>query len=59
MKKSCEEWENEAEEMLNETCEPFKIGSLEYPAGSVLREIDPVAFREIVLEYMEENDNGL
>ena len=59
MKKSCEEWENEAEEMLNETYESLKIGSLEYPAGSVLREIDPVAFREIVLEYMEENDNGL
>ena len=59
MKKSYEEWENLVENELNDNCESLKIGSLEYPAGSVLREIDPVAFREIVLEYMEENDNGL
>ena len=59
MKKSYEVWENLVENELNDNCESLKIGSLEYPAGSVLREIDPVAYREIVLEYMEENDNGL
>ena len=57
MEKSYEEWENLVENELNDSCEPLKIGSLEYLAGSTLREIDPIAFREIVLEYMEENDN--
>lgn len=57
MEKSYEEWENETEEYLNEIYSPLKIGILEYPSGSVLREIDPIAFRKIVFEYMEENDN--
>ena len=55
--KTYEEWENEVESDLNDNCESLKIGSLEYLAGSTLREIDPIAFREIVFEYMEENDN--
>ena len=60
MEKSYEEWEEIVEEMLNETCEPLKIGILEYPAGSVLKEIDPIAFREIVSDYMdnEEEEGG-
>ena len=60
MEKSYEEWEEIVEEMLNETCEPLKIGILEYLAGSVLKEIDPIAFREIVSDYMdnEEEEGG-
>ena len=54
--KTYEEWENEVESDLNDNCESLKIGSLEYLAGSTLREIDPVAFREIVLEYMDNNE---
>ena len=56
MEKSYEEWEEIVEEMLNETCEPLKIGILEYLAGTTLKEIDPIAFREIVLEYMDNNE---
>ena len=52
--KTYEEWENEVESDLNDTCEPLKIGSLEYLAGSTLREIDPIAFRQIVLDFMYE-----
>ena len=37
--------EEQFEELLNETCETVKIGSLEYDPGYVLRNIDPVAFR--------------
>ena len=60
MKKTYEEWENETEEYLNEIYSPLKIGILEYPSGSVLKEIDPIAFREIVLEYVdnEEKNDG-
>ena len=56
MEKSYEVWENLVENELNDNCESLKIGSLEYLAGSTLREIDPVAFREIVLEYMDNNE---
>ena len=56
MEKSFEEWEEMVEEMLNDDYEPFKIGNLEYPAGTTLKEIDPIAFREIVLEYMDNNE---
>ncbi|HEX7246394.1 MAG TPA: hypothetical protein VF245_12615 [Solirubrobacterales bacterium] len=43
-----EEAEDRTQESLDETCEPFKVGTLEYPAGRVLREIDPIAFREVL-----------
>ena len=49
-----EEWENLVENELNNNYESFKIGGLEYLAGSVLREIDPIAFRQIVLDFMNE-----
>ena len=54
--KTYEEWENEVESDLNDNCESLKIGSLEYPAGSVLREIDPIAFRQIVLDFMDQEE---
>ena len=59
--KTYEEWENLVEEDLNELYEPLKIGSLEYLAGSVLREIDPITFRQIVLDFMDERgrENGI
>ena len=41
------------EEMIDECCESFKIGNLEYPAGRVLREIDPACFRQEVLSYLD------
>ncbi len=37
--------EAEFEELLSETCETVKIGTLEYDPGYVLKNIDPVAFR--------------
>lgn len=40
-----EDLEDQWEAALDETCEPFKIGSMEYSAGRVLREIDPIAFQ--------------
>ena len=52
--KTYEEWENLVEEDLNELYEPLKIGSLEYSAGTTLKEIDPIAFRQIVLDFMYE-----
>ena len=58
MEKSYEEWENFVENELNDNCESLKIGSLEYPAGSVLKEIDPIAFRQIVLDFMDQEEGG-
>jgi hypothetical protein len=52
--KTYEEWENLVENELNNNYESFKIGDLEYLAGSTLREIDPIAFRQIVLDFMDE-----
>ena len=44
------------EELLNETCEKVKIGNLEYEAGYVLKNIDPVAFRCGVSDMLSDED---
>ena len=56
MKKTYEEWEEFVENEINDNYEPLKIGSLEYSAGTTLKKIDPIAFREIVLEYMDNEE---
>ena len=56
MKKTYEEWEEFVENEINDNYESLKIGNLEYLAGSVLREIDPIAFREIVLDFMDQEE---
>ena len=48
--------EEQFEELLNETCETVKIGSLEYDPGYVLRNIDPVAFRCGVSDMLSDED---
>lgn len=30
--------------MLDELCEPFKMGACEYPASQVLKAVDPIAY---------------
>ena len=44
------------EDLLNETCEKVKIGTLEYEAGYVLKNIDPVAFRCGVSDMLSDED---
>jgi len=44
------EMENRTEQTLDELYPMFQVGYLSYEAGRVLREIDPIAFRECVLE---------
>ena len=51
--KTYEEWENLVENAINNNYESLKIGNLEYLAGSVLRKLDPIAFRQIVLDFMD------
>lgn len=41
------------EEMINDTSEEFKVGSLTYEPGRVLKEIDPVAFYQVMTEYLD------
>jgi len=48
--------EEQFEELLNETCETLKIGTLEYDPGYVLRNIDPVAFRCGVSDMLSDDD---
>jgi len=48
--------EEQFEELLSETCETVKIGSLEYDPGYVLRNIDPVAFRCGVSDMLFDED---
>ena len=55
--KTYEEWENLVENEINDNYESLKIGNLEYPAGTTLREIDPIAFNEAVSEYID-SENG-
>ena len=44
------------EELLNETCEMVKIGTLEYEPGCVLRNIDPVAFSCGVSDMLSDDE---
>ncbi len=39
------------EEALNEAYEPIRIGQLEYEPATVLKRVDPVAYREGLLDY--------
>lgn len=48
--------EDEFEELLNETCETIKIGSLEYDPGYVLRNVDPMAFRCGVADMLADDE---
>lgn len=47
-------WEDWTEERMNRDLDPVKYGAVEYPAGEVLRKIDPVMFREYYLDYVWE-----
>lgn len=42
--------ENDFEELLNGSHEPFIIGVLEFEAGRILRKLDPKTFRLAMLE---------
>ena len=48
--------EEQFEELLSETCETVKIGSLEYDPGYVLQNIDPVAFRCGVSDMLADDE---
>lgn len=49
--------EHEAEEayevMLDECYEPFRIGQMEYRPSYVLKEVDPVAYRCGLIDYID------
>ncbi len=51
--------EEQFEELLSETCETVKIGSLEYDPGYVLRNIDPVAFRCGVSDMLADDEQHI
>jgi hypothetical protein len=38
---------------LDETLGPVRIGSLEYDPALVLRKVDPIAYREACLEWLD------
>ncbi len=48
--------EDEFEEMLNECYESVKVGCCEWDAGYVMKELDPVAFRCGVSEYLADDE---
>lgn len=47
------ELENEFREQLNELYDPYKIGIFEFYAGDILKEMDPIAFREDFLNWLD------
>lgn len=58
IKEHCEpvDAEGEFEEMLNECYETVKVGCCEWEAGYVMKELDPVAFRCGVSDYLADSD---
>lgn len=45
--------ENEFEEQITEIYGTFKMGSLEFDAGRIMRELDPTAFRVAIADEPE------
>lgn len=43
-------------EFLNDSLPVIDINGMEYLAGDVLREVDPIAFREDFLNYLDSFD---
>ena len=41
------------EEALNEAYEPYRIGQVEYEPATVLKRVDPVVYREGLLDYAD------
>ncbi len=58
IKEHCEsiDAEEQFEEMLNECHESVKVGCCEWDAGYVMKELDPVAFRCGVSDYLADDD---
>ena len=58
IKEHCEatDAEEQFEEMLNECYEPVKVGCCEWDAGYVMKELDPVAFRCGVSDYLVDEE---
>ena len=48
--------EEQFEEMLNECYEPVKVGCSQWDAGYVMKELDPVAFRCGVSDYLADDE---
>lgn len=47
------------DDFLNETYGPVEIGELTYEVSEVLKKVDPIAYREMELEFedmMEDDD---
>jgi prefoldin subunit 5 len=51
--KELEEGNNKSEfiDFLNDSYAPYKIGNLEFYAGDILKNIDPIAFNEALNNY--------
>jgi len=45
--------EDQLEDLLNECFPPISIGPYSYDPGRVLKEIDPIAFRQELLTYID------
>jgi hypothetical protein len=53
MKYSDRDLEQMFDEMLDECHEPTKFGCLSYDPSTVLKRVDPVAYREEFLNYLD------
>ena len=51
-----EEMEDIVEEMLNDGQEPLNVGPVTFYAGTVLRELDPLAFEQEVADYVYDDE---
>lgn len=55
-----EEWEyiEAYDELLDEVYEVVKFGTLEYQASTVLKEVDPIAYRQGLLDFIDSEERG-
>jgi hypothetical protein len=53
-----DDYENQYRDMLEEISGPVKIGSLEYSAARVLEEVDPIAYRCGLVDYVDGLDRN-
>ena len=41
------------DEFLDKTCEPFRVGQLEYLPSETLKEVDPIAYRVGFTDWLD------
>lgn len=46
-------YQDQFDEAIDEITEPFTLGDLSYPASLILKKVDPIAYHQEYLNYLD------